>query len=252
MKKPSFPRLLALSVLVLTSSACAEGGAGVGAFDFECPETPLLQISLLDISASGRDETILTERLNAVQIDAERVADCDGELVVVAWAGPSSSSDVLFSGAIPVAGATEIGKDRKIPEAVEKAMEELRTNLQTALGRLSPDNSDLIGGFYLLSDLVTGKGAGKSVSAHIYTDGISTSGAIVMNNAKLDQTTVDRLVSEQTVPGLQGAEVKLYGIGRVAVEVQPPQDFIQLVQNYSAAICGKTGALCSVFTTVVS
>ena len=251
MKKPLVRRLLALGALLLTTAACAEVGGG-GTFDYECPETPLLQISLIDVSASGRNETILTERLNAIQVDAEKVADCDGELVVAAWAGPSSSSDILFSGPIPVSGATEIGKDRKIPEAVEKVMEELRANLQTSLGRLSPDNNDLIGGFYLLSDLVTGKGAGKSVSAHLFTDGISTSGAIVMNNAKLDQAAVDRLVSEQTVPGLQGTEVKLYGIGRVAVDIQPPQDFIQLVQNYSAAICGKTGALCSVFTTVVS
>jgi hypothetical protein len=244
-------RVAALAALVaITTSACADSMGG--GFDYECPESPLLQVSLLDISASGRSETVLTERLNAIQVDAERVADCDGELVVASWAGPSSSSDILFTGTIPVAGATEIGKDRKIPEAVEKVMEELRANLQVSLGRLSPDNSDLIGGFYLLSDLVTGKGAGKSVTAHLFTDGISTSGAVIMNDAMLDQAAVDRLVSEQTVPGLQGVEVRLYGIGRVAVDIQPPQDFIQLVQNYSAAICSKTGALCSVFTTVVS
>ncbi len=244
-------RLATLVVLALSTSACAEVGGG-GTFDYECPETPLLQVSLLDVSASGRNETILVERLDAIQVDAEKVADCDGELIVVAWAGPSSASDILFSGAIPVAGATEIGKDRKIPEAVEKAMGELRANLQISLGRLSPDNSDLIGGFYLLSDLVTGKGAGKAVTAHLFTDGISTSGAIVTNAATLNQAVVDRLVSEQTMPALEGIEIRLYGIGRVAVDVQPPQDFIQLVQNYSAAICGKTGALCSVFTTVVS
>lgn len=246
------PSLLALAALSLVVSSCAESATGGGGFDFVCPELPLLQISILDVSASGRDETILTERLNAIQVDAEKVADCDGELVVATWAGPSSSSDIIFSGLIPVAGATEIGKDRKIPEAVEKVMTEMRGKLQGSLDRLAPENNDLIGGLYLLSDIVTSKGSGKAVTAHLFTDGISTSGAIVMNSALLTQAEVDRLVSEQTVPGLQGIEVKMYGIGRVAVDIQPPQDFIQLVQNYSAAICSKTGALCSVFTTVVS
>ena len=65
---------------------------------------------------------ILAERLNAIQVDAERVADCDGSLTVVAWGGSASTSEVLYQGQIRVLGASEIGRDRKIPAAVDAVM----------------------------------------------------------------------------------------------------------------------------------
>ena len=244
-------RLLPLVSLVVASACSAVGGDG--AFDFECPADGLLQVSLLDVSAGGRVKTILAERLDAVQVDAERVADCDGKLVVVGWTGSSSSSSVLFSGEIPVVGATEIGKDRKIPEAVDKVMGEVRTELNTALVELAADESDLSAGFSLISDLSASSiDQGTFIEAHIYTDAISTGGNARVNDPGITSETVSALLNGLNLPSLNGVVVKLFGVGRVAGVPSPPQDYIDVIQEYASGMCEKTGAECSVFTTVVS
>lgn len=247
----SFHRTITAMTLVFLASCTTESSGG--AFNYECPAEGLEQVSLVDVSASGRVDTILTERLNAVQVDAEMAADCDGSLVVVAWAGSSSSSKILFTGDIPISGATEIGKDRKIPEAVDKVMGEVRDAMNAALVELSPEQSDLSAGFALISDLTANARAqGLSTVAHVYTDAISTGGNARVNDPGITDESVDSLIGGLSLPDLNGVVVKLYGVGRVAGVPSPPQDYIDVIHRYASGMCEKTGADCSVFTTVVS
>lgn len=239
-----------LAALALISACGETSGSG---YDYACPDVPPVQLSVLDLSSSGRDAAILAERLDAVQVDAEYVADCDGELLVLGWSGSSTASKLLYAGEIEVVGATEIGKDRQIPEAVDEVMTEIRRNVQAAVGELPADNNDFVGGLYLVADVIQGRrGDDATVTVHMYTDAISTGGEAPVNSPNLTPEEVARIVAAQTVPGLGGVEIKVYGVGRVAGQVQPPQDYIGLIQTYVTGLCQKTGGACSVFTTVVS
>jgi hypothetical protein len=243
-------RIVAGAVAVMSLAAC---GDSEGGYDYVCPETAPVQLLVLDLSSSGRNEAILAERLDAVQVDAEFVADCDGELLVLGWSGSSTASKLLYAGRIEVVGATEIGKDRQIPEAVDQVMTEIRRNVQAALNELPSSNNDFLGGLFLVADVIQGRrGETGPVTVHMYTDAISTGGDAPINSPDLTPEAVARVVAAQTVPGLGGVEMRIYGVGRVGGETQPPQDYIGVVQDYALGLCRKTGAACSVFTTVVS
>lgn len=240
-------------VTAMILAGCTVPSAQAGGAVVQCPANGLLQISLLDISASGRDKTILAERLNAMQVDAEVAADCDGEFVAMAWAGSSASSRVLYAGRLATQGATEIGRDRKIPELVRGVMGEIKGELETALREITPDSSDLLGSFYLVADVVQSRSSGTaSPVAHIYTDAISTGGSARINEPWVTQKELDTIVAAQTLPALDGTTIDIYGVGRVAGSTPPPQDYIQLVQDYARQLCNRTGAECALYTTVVA
>lgn len=236
------------AVALLVLGACSTSAAG-GAYDFTCPETPLVQLSIIDVSESGRDEKLIGERLDAVHSDAEFATDCDGTLVVMAGSGSVANADVLFSGRLSTSGATEIGRDRKIPEAVEATMEEIRTALNDTLASGSPQGNDLTAMFALVSDVAT-QFANDDVDlrANLYTDAVSTTGGAVINEPGLDRATVLELVAAQPMPRLEGVSISVRGVGRVGGAVQPPQDFVDVVTDYARGLCEATGASCTVLT----
>jgi hypothetical protein len=250
--RTSMFRTASIAAWSLVLASCSGSiGSGSSGFDYECPEgASLVRVSLIDLSKGGLDEALVGERLDSVQVDAERTADCDGSLIVVSWAGSSASAEVLFDGPVPVAGATEIGKDRKIPGAVDKVMEEVRANLNGAIESSGQQGGDLVGAFTVIADVVGGDG--RAIWVNVYTDGVSTSGDAPVNDPNLSRSDVDSLVAAQNMPGLEGVKVALRGIGRVAGSVQPPQDYIDLVQTYAMGLCEATGAACSVSTSAVS
>ena len=94
-RRPSTSSFVVASLIFGLSTGCAAVGSDASNYNFVCEDGPPEQLSLLDVSTSGRDLDILAERLNAIQVDAERVADCDGSLTVVAWGGSASTSEVL-------------------------------------------------------------------------------------------------------------------------------------------------------------
>lgn len=239
-----------LALLVL--GACSTSATG-GAYDFTCPEAPLVQVSILDISESGRDQKLIGERLDAVQADAEFVTDCEGTLVVTAGSGSVANADVLFSGRLSTSGATEIGRDRKIPKAVETTMEEIRSSLNDALASGSAQGNDLTAMFALVADIATQYANDEvDLRAHLYTDAISTTGGAAINQPGLDRAAVLEIVAAQPVPRLDGVSISVRGVGRVGGAVQPPQDFVDAVTAYARGLCEATGASCTVLTSTAA
>jgi len=238
----------AIGLTVLILAGCSTTGDG-GAYDFRCPDLPLAQLSIIDVSQSGRDETLIGERLDAVQADAEFVTDCEGTLIVRAASGSVANAELLFSGRLSTSGSTEIARDRKIPEAVEATMAEIRKSLNTALARTTPQGNDLIAMFALVSDVEL-QFASKEVDlrASLYTDAISTTGGAAINESGLDRAAVQEIVGAQSLPQLDGVTVSIRGVGRVGGSVQPPQDYVDLVNDYARRICQATGADCAVLT----
>lgn len=233
---------------MLSLVGCSTTGEG-GAYDFECPAEPLVQLSVIDVSESGRDEKLIAERLDAVQADAEFVTDCDGTFVVRAASGSVANAELLFSGRLGTSGATEIGRDRKIAAAVEETMLEIRENLNVALSRATPQGNDLIAMFAIVAD-VAAQFVDQEVDlrATLYTDAISTTGAAAINEPNLNRTEILDIVAAQRLPRLDGLSLSIRGVGRVGGAVQPPQDYVDTVTDYARGMCEATAANCSILS----
>lgn len=245
MLRPTSIALLAASLALV---GCAEGGTRGGSFTYECPDAPVVHLSLIDLSSSGRSERLIAERLDAVQVDAEFVADCEGLLVVQTWAGSAGTAEVLYSGTIPIAGATEIGRDRKIPAAVMKVMDDVRRNLNAALSRNGSLGNDVLGALSIVADIAQRHASsGSTFRATIYTDAVSTEGSAAINAPGLTPERVGDIVANQRLPRLEGTQIAFRGVGRVGGDVQPPQDYVDVVKIYVTELCEATGATCSVF-----
>lgn len=248
---PRAALLAAVAAPLLAS--CAAIGSRASDYNFDCPDVPLLQLALIDVSASGRDPEILGERLNAVQVDAERVADCDGELAVVAWGGSASSSRTLYSSQLRVSGASEIGRDRRIPEVVGEVMGEIRSALNDFLPSTPASGLDMLASFSIVSDFVRSRQADMAgISVHIYADGVATAGSAQVNVPGLSAARVAEIVAEQTLPDLRGVSIAMYGIGRVGGGSQPPQQVVDSTLLYAQSLCEATGAVCSTYSTTFS
>ncbi len=241
--------VIALVAGAVVISGCVSSTGG--AYDHECGAGKLVQMSLIDLSSSGRDEALLSERLDAIQLDAERVIDCEGRLMVVGWSSSSAASRELFNRPLSTTGATEIGRDRKISKAIEGIMSDIRESVDASFGVIDPNGSDLSGAFALVADRRASLGDDQVLEVHIYTDAISTTGATAINDPLLTKEVVQDMVASQQSPNLAGARISLFGVGKVGGTVQPPQDYIAVIRAYAEAMCKATGASCRTFTSIV-
>jgi hypothetical protein len=221
-------------------------------FTYSCPEQQLVQLDLIDLSSSGRTKDILDERLKAIQLDVERVTDCEGTFTVVAWSVSSSASFTVFQGTLSTSGSTEIGRDRKIPKAVAQTMVEIRGGLTEALTKVDPVGSDLFGAFSLAEDQNKILGEDEHLEINIFTDAITNVAPGSVNQSGLSEDQVIQLAERTSQINLKDVQVKLIGIGKTGVEVtQPPQDYILLLRSYAEAMCKNTQAKCLTLTAVI-
>ncbi len=226
--------------------------SSTGAYQYDCPEGKLVQLSLLDVSSSGRSEDVLGERLDAIQVDAERVADCEGTLSVMAWSLSSAASTMLFRGDLATSGATEIGRDRKIEKKISETMESIRTALTGAFEKIDPTGSNLAGAFALAADQKLTLKDGEFLEVRIYGDAISTVGSDSINSPMITVEEVNKLVENLTPVDLDGVRVTLVGVGKTGGSIQPPQDYINVVRAYADAMCKHSGATCTILTSITN
>lgn len=221
-------------------------------FDFECPEKRLVQLSLIDLSSSGRAKDILDERLKTIQSDIERVTDCEGTFSLVAWSVSSASSFRVFQGTLSTSGATEIGRDRKISRAVATTMAEVRAGITEAFEKVDPVGSDLFGAFSLAEEQAKSLGQDEQLEISILTDAITNVSPGSINRSDLTEAKVIEIAQISSRINLRDLKVKMVGIGKTGIEAtQPPQDYVLLVKTYARAMCENTGAKCSIQTLII-
>ena len=237
-------------VMAIFAAGCSTSSAG--AFDYECPNGKIVLFSLLDLSSSGRTDDILAERLNAIQVDAERVADCEGTLVVTGWSLSSAASTTLFQGDLATTGATEIGRDRKIERVVSETMDSIRDALPDAFAKIDPKGSSLSGAFALAADRNLSLKDGEYLEIRIYGDAISTVGPDSINDPSITLDDVNTIVGSLAPVDLNGVNVTMVGVGKSGGIVQPPQDYINIVRAYADAVCRHTGAVCTTLTSITN
>ena len=236
------------AAMVIAATGCSSMGSASGDYDYECSEGGLVQVTLVNLSNGARDEVIMGERLDAIQVDVERSFDCDGEFTLAAWSSSSASTVVVFEGQLTTTGASEIGRDRKIGEAVEKVMEEIRSGLEEAMSTVDGSKSDMTAAFAIAADRFQTASAEAQRRLTILADGISTTGTAENNSPTLTEDDMIRLAQTLRPVDLSGVEASVLGVGRIAGTDQPPEDYVAKLRVYLTEMCGLTGATCRVAT----
>ena len=227
---PMYRLLVAAMTLSMLAAACGLASTD-GDYTHSCPKSDngesadLEALTFLDLSASGRDEAILANRLDVLQVELERVADCEGRATVIGFTSSTAAHSVLLDRVFHAEGATEIARDRDIPDQIAIAMDELRENVDLALDKLPADGTDVNAIFLLAADRLRSLDPASVVEIYGFTDGITTVGDINLNQADLTQERAIELAHAAEAADLTGvARIEIRGVGKVAANTQPPSD----------------------------
>ena len=242
-------RAAAMAMTVLTAvvlAACGSMSHGAGGYDYDdtCPDNTLLTILDFDLTASGRDEALLAERLDDAQIEIERTADCGGRLIAGAHSNSSAATVTLLDIELHPEGATEIARDRKLGPLVDQTMAQLRTEIDAAMDRLPADGSDLTAAMRFVSDQASRHASDNTtIDVTIYTDAISNVGPLALNDPGVTVDDAARTAAEAPDPATAGInELRIEGIGHVAGTNQPPSDYVEVITTQTGAYLDRTGA----------
>lgn len=235
------------SVLVLSACSAVTNG---GEYNYECPEGDLVLLDVVNISDGARSEAILGERLDSVQTTVERAFDCEARFTLIAWSSSSATSRTLFDGDLITKGASEIGRDRKIAKATKSVMGEIRTAVEKALQEVDGSESDMMGGFSIIADYVSGLGTSADLEVTMYADGISTVGDAANNSPTMSEADMVALTENLGLTQVGDVPITILGVGRVSGTAQPPEDYVANIRAYLTAMCAKVTSSCRVATAV--
>ncbi len=233
----------------ILASACGLAGPA-STYDYACPtnskgeEADLATLSFLDLSGSGQDLNILGERLDLLQVELERVADCDGRATVIGFTSSTAAHQVLFDHHFDLEGATEIARDLNLPDEIADAMAKIGFEAQKAIEELPSDATDANTIFVLGSEFATAHAdADTVVEIYGFTDGINTTGDANLNVAGLDNEAAIELADYLTPTDLSDVDtLTIRGIGKVAGDAQPPTDYVSAVRAHWQRVCDNSGA----------
>lgn len=238
---------MALTILAaVVLAACGSMSHAAGGYDYDdtCPDNTLLTIVDFDLTASGRDEALLAERLDDAQIEIERTADCGGRLIAGAHSNSSAATVTLLDIELHPEGATEIARDRKLGPLVDDTMDQLRSEIEAAMDRLPADGSDLTAAMRFVSDQASRHASDTTtIDVTIYTDAISNVGPLALNEPGATLDDAARTAAAAPDPATAGInELRIEGVGHVAGTNQPPSDYVDVITTQTRAYLDRTGA----------
>jgi len=206
-----------------------------------CSGTRLASMVSVDVSDTGRDQSIADEHLKAVSAVVRRTAICGGHLRVSAFSGTSATTLELYNGELQLAGATDIARLRKVPALVEATMTKIGQEYQAALtAPPQGGGTDVTGQYRLAAEYAAQLGNGYRLDFFLLTDGFQNVGAGAIDHA-LDADEAKALAQHVSVPSLTGASVTVAGLGRVAGD-PPSSDMVEGLVRFYDALCARTGA----------
>lgn len=238
--------LLAFIAVPFLLAGCGSMSQAAGGYNHDntCPDNTLITILDFDLTASGRDEAVLAERLDDAQIEIERTGDCGGRLIAGAHSNSSAATVTLLDIELHPEGATEIARDRKLGPLVDDTMEQLRSEIDTAMDRLPADGSDLTAAVRFVADQASRHASDDTtIDVTIYTDAISNVGPLALNEPAVtldDAARTAEAAPDPATPGIN--ELRIEGVGHVAGTNQPPSDFVEVITAQAHAYLDRTGA----------
>lgn len=215
----------------------AQDQAVLAACDASAPPAADIHI---DGSASSDSQAITEERLAAAEQIVRRTAICSGRVRVSVFSASSAATATLFDGSLPLHGATDNARLKRVPTVVGDAMAKIRAVYDPAVAGLKSKGSDIPGQYRLAGEWANQVGNDYKLRLVILTDGFQTVGVDLYETPLTKQQAAD-LAARTTVPELTGASVTVAGLGRVGGE-PPRSDVVEGLVAYYTDLCEKTKA----------
>ena len=240
-----------VTLLSLASiTACGTGGSGDLASAKQliqsCNHKPVNSYVGVNATGSGKYSGLDGPRLRALNSELSLVAACGGRAKVTVFTSSSASTFTLFEGPIPLIGATDQAKARRLTKAVAKVSDKITGSFDDAVATLDKGGSDIVAQLRLASEWATQLGGGQ-LRVLIETDGLQN------RTVKTDQIVADPAAAAARfdMPDLPaGTTVTFAGIGEVRGDA-PPTKVVDAVKTFYTLLCQRTGAeRCSIVTEI--
>lgn len=218
------------------ATTCPAGGARIAA---------LVQV---DRSGSRHSPAAAPAEEQVIRGAAERTVICSGHLRVTLFSG-SMFGITVFDDDLQLDGATTNARLRKAPKVVDAVMEQIDATLPNATTQLGDGATDIVGQYQLGTEYAAQLTTTGSfhLEQTIITDGIQTAGQD-LSDPNLTTEQAQALAATFTVPSLNGATVRVIGIGRQADDAPLPTPYVSALRAFHTTVCGNTGAACTVVT----
>ena len=182
--------------------------------------------------------------------EAERVAVCGGTLKVVAFSSSTAAIVTLFDGRLEAEGATQNARLRRINRTVDPVEKAVAEAWDSAEAELPGDGSDVLGQLTLAGEHFAQR-PDATHRALILTDGVQTTGTVVVNSPDFTSAVATDLAARVPVPDLSGVTVIVAGLGQVVGD-PPPSEFVAALNTFFTDTCARTNATCQVVTDLAS
>lgn len=194
----------------------------------------------IDGTGSSAADSIVNDRLKAVESIARMTAVCGGYLRVIVFSSSSVATTVLYDGSLAQPGATENARLLRVPGAVASVMDQVTKGYGPAVAGLDPRDSDILGQYTNAAQWTQQLGGGYRLHLYLLTDGFETAHFDFYGQPPTPADAV-ALAQRVTVPSLPDAEVVVAGLGRESGPAAPSTVVDGLLAFYQA-VCHRTGA----------
>lgn len=242
--------LAALACGLIAACSPSMGGelGQLQAMASNCPQEgkPATFVSV-DVSDTVRSADITASQLAVVRTMIEQTAVCSGHLRVSSFSSSATATMTLFDGELAPPGATEPARLRRIPDLVDRAMQEVDSQLQEATRRLPGDGTDVLAQLGNAAEYGRQLGSEYVLEAVFVTDGVASMGTIT-NAPSFDMAAATDLATRVPVPDLSGSTVVFAGIGRTTGP-PPPSSYVDALKRFYTDTCARTNARSCVVVT---
>lgn len=200
-----------------------------------------------DFSGSAREDTLGSEREQAVNDVALRAAACTGHVKVIAFSKSITDTAILGEADFPPSNGTMNSRLVQADKARATLINEIKNNLPAALKQVGASGTDPVGQLDLAAEYQRSRRSGALLAAFA-TDGLATTGPAVIDPVTFTSDEAEAKAEKTRVPNLRGAKVWIFGIGKTRKGSVKTATTQALVGFYDA-LCRKTGAAqCQVTT----
>lgn len=250
----------AIGTAAVLSTSC--GLVGPTASDQSDADASIADCSLGPIHANVRVDlsgTRVSEPLSkaddvAVQALVRRTLICSGSLEVSTFSSSVASTVALYSGSLHLDGATETARLRRVPDATDAVMSEIRQRLDEASNQVSTTTggTDVLGQLGLIEEfgrqLQNGSNDDAELVGLIVTDGEDTE-QLQLADPALSTSTAVQIADAATVPNLDGVDLSMISIGKSSNGVVASTPHVDALKSAWSRICERSGAgQCTVVT----
>ncbi|CBG70007.1 VWA domain-containing protein [Streptomyces sp. LBUM 1478] len=194
----------------------------------------------IDGTGSSASKVITEERMAAIEQIVRTTAICSGRLRVTVFSASSAATAMLFDGPLPLHGATDNARLKRVAKVVDDTMTEIRDVYGPAVAGLKGKGSDITAQYRLAGEWINQVGGDFRLHMYLLTDGFQNVG-IDLGKRAVSKQEVAELANKTAMPKIPGASVTVAGLGRVA-GTPPRSDIVEGLVNYYDALCKKTGA----------